>query len=426
MKPFRILVMSPLRPHSAHTVRAANIVLYELISAFANLPGVSVGFLKVDQPGDAPETAQEADGRAELEKQGVTFLPEFALSSMVRRSKLRKIFFPSLEDFYPGVNGGEKQRLLEAVKNFSPDLIFIPWSEPVTALAADLPYPKYAYYGNPDPKSALAQASFNRRHRNLSSFEYAIKKRVASYLASIHIKIMSHYEMIGDVADNDVKYYRAHGLSQAHYIQNVWFDRYPNWRELRTSREKEKPLKIIGSIGKLSGTANTHGLELLVNDLLPELRRVMQKGSFEIHILGAGSPHPAIARLLSAPEFRLRGFVDDIDDEILSSSIFLCLNNASEYKVGHTRYLHAWSLGSCVIAHRDAALSMPEMHHDKNSLLGGTIPEMAKLIAEAVENKELRDRIGAGGYDTFRKFFVASHVVPKILQSFQEYKNRSV
>jgi Glycosyl transferases group 1 len=110
----------------------------------------------------------------------------------------------------------------------------------------------------------------------------------------------------------------------------------------------------------------------------------------------------------------MRGFVDDIDGEMMTAPVFLCLNNASRFKVGHTRYLHAWSLGCCVIAHRDAALSMPEMVSGENCLLGGSPAEIADMVAQA-RDVRLRRRLGEAGYATFVEKFTARPVVEQIL-----------
>ncbi len=108
----------------------------------------------------------------------------------------------------------------------------------------------------------------------------------------------------------------------------------------------------------------------------------MPPGSFRIEIIGAGALHPAIKAALEGPDVVFRGFVPDIDEALLSAPVFLCLNNATPFKVGHTRYLHAWTLGACVIAHRDAALSMPEIVNGRNALLGTDPDEIADLITQ--------------------------------------------
>jgi glycosyltransferase involved in cell wall biosynthesis len=124
---------------------------------------------------------------------------------------------------------------------------------------------------------------------------------------------------------------------------------------------------------------------------------------------------PQIAQYLSGPDVVFRGFVPDIDAEILQAPAFLCVNNATPFKVGHTRYLHAWTLGSCVIAHRDAALSMPEIVDEKNALLGADAEDIADAIARAAADRALCRRIGEGGWETYRTLFRGGNVAPEIV-----------
>ena len=117
----------------------------------------------------------------------------------------------------------------------------------------------------------------------------------------------------------------------------------------------------------------------------------------------------------------MRGYVEDIDAEILSSEILLSANNASSYKVAHTRYLHAWSLGTCVIAHQDAKLSMPELVHHRNALLGKNIAEMATLVKEALQNPSLRSSIAIQAYADFKEHHSGEEIAEKVIQAYVDY-----
>jgi hypothetical protein len=413
LHPRRMLIVNPVWPCAAHGVRAANVVIYALIAELARRPGLKIGFLKLHAPAaEVPNTAERA-GMRELAALGVEFLDPFVLATESgRRSRLSRWFAPQEADFYP--EAMHRLAAEKAAMAFRPDLVFIPWSEIATSLFADLPVAKFAYYGNPDPKSGLARSAFARAHGG-SLLGYARERWHLAYLERFHLKNMRRYDYLGDVAANDASYYRRHGHPNAFYIRNIWIDRVgTGWRAAR-ERERTDPLVIIGNLGKLAATANTHGLEILARDVLPELRRALAGRNFEIHVFGAGAPHAAIARLLAAPEIRLRGFVEDIDGELMTSPIFLCLNNASRFKVGHTRYLHAWSLGCCVVAHRDAALSMPEMVSGENCLLGGSAQEIGDMIAAAAKDSDLRRRLGEAGYATFAEKFTATAVVEELL-----------
>lgn len=418
----KILILNPLWPHPSHSPLAANIVIFELTRELAGQKNVRVGFLKLHRTGNTEPTAPEREGIEALRSHGVDILTPVALPNEPPvRSGWKTLFSPSLADFYPET--AHRDAVYRAMTAYTPDVILIPWSEWVTALCSDFSALKFAYYGNPDPKPQRAMARFNHAHHTLGTARYLMRRLKIRHLERIHLAEMAKYEILGNVAANDARYYTEHGHPNSFYIQNLWIDRLgPRWKERRRDGKPHTPIKIIGNIGKLDATANTHGMELLARNVLPELRKALHGRPFEIHILGARDPHPGIKDLLNQPEIRMRGFVDDIDEELLSADVFLCMNNASAYKVCHTRYLHAWSLGCCVVAHADTALSLPEMAHDRNALLGQTPADIARLVAEAAAQPALRKRLGEGGYETFREFFTASRVAPKIIEKIRSYR----
>jgi glycosyltransferase involved in cell wall biosynthesis len=252
-----------------------------------------------------------------------------------------------------------------------------------------------------------------------------LRMQVALFpLERAHNAIMKRYELLGDVAANDASYYVSKGHTNAFYIRNVWIDRFGSgWRERRRALETVEPLVIIGNVGKLDGTANRLGLEYLGTELLPALRKRLARGTFRVEILGAGQLDPQIKRHFSGSDVVFRGFVPDIDEALLAAPIFLCVNNATQYKVGHTRYLHAWTLGATVIAHQDAALSMPEIKHEQNALLGRDAQEIADLLVRAGKDRLLRERLGEGGWETYRTHFTAEHVATDIIRHIVEYRS---
>jgi glycosyltransferase involved in cell wall biosynthesis len=426
MSETRVLVLTGLWPHPNHSTRAANVVTFELISQMTRFPGFRVGLLKLSHGKQDERTEEENDGIRALVKVGVDVLQPFHIPNADRnRNRWARQLFPKLSDYYPQTSFNE--HVEKAIGGFRPDILFIPWSEWITALCADVKVPKFAYYGNPDPKSALIRLDFSHRHGRMGALRFLLSKNNIRRFERLHLNVMRKYELLGDVAKNDAEYYSHKGHPNAFYIQNVWIDRVNGgWEAIQADRTTETgPAVIIGNVGKLGGTANTMGLEILGRDLVPRLRERLDPGSYELRILGAGSFDPAIANYFSGADIKVTGFVPDIDGELRRSSVFLCVNNASDYKVGHTRYLHAWSLGCCVAAHVDCALSMPEIQHRRNALLGRNADEIADLVAEALSNKRLREETGRNGYQTFKQFFTAEKVVPKIGERISNYMEQS-
>jgi glycosyltransferase involved in cell wall biosynthesis len=411
--PLRLLIVNPIWPHSSHSSRAANVVIYELVAEFARRPGLKVGFLKLNTSGPEKRSDAEDAGVQALRTLGVEFLePLNCPLTAERPSRLDFWLFPKEAYFYP--EAPKRALATAAAMAFGPDMLFVPWSETATSLFADVPVAKFAYYGNPDPKSGRARAAFARAHG--ASWLTDLAHRISlGRMERFHLATMRHYDYLGDVAANDADYYARRGHPNAFYVRNLWIDRFgTSWRAQRAD-ERTDPFVIVGNVGKLDGTANTQGLEILGRDVMPELRRAMRGRAFEVHIFGAGVLNPIVAAHMRAPDVHMRGFVDDIDGEIATAPVFMCLNNGSRYKVGHTRYLHAWSLGACVVAHRDVAMSMPEMVSGENCLLGNSAAEIADMVRSVADDANLRRRIGEAGYATFINNFTARSVVDQIM-----------
>ena len=72
---------------------------------------------------------------------------------------------------------------------------------------------------------------------------------------------------------------------------------------------------------------------------------------------------------------------------------------------------------------------MPEMVHGENALLGETPDEIADLVVQALRNPVLRERIGRGGYQTFREHYRSETVVPRMLaeieQTVKKFRDRN-
>jgi glycosyltransferase involved in cell wall biosynthesis len=402
-------------PHPAHTVRGANVLAFELIRALAAQPYVSVGFLKVGREGDEEPGAMEREGLALFEQSGIEVLPPLALPPRSRiGNTFSKLVAPRVEHFFPDVIHGPA--IANALEKWRPDALLVALSEWLTAACSTVPAIRFAYYGNPDPKSALWRAEHDRALGG-SPLVYARLRVALSRMEKAHLEVMRRYHLVGDVAENDAAYYSSSGHPNAFYIRHVWIDRVgEDWRQRRDATECHDPLVIVGSVGRLEATGNRLGIEYLGRELLPALRRRMKPGSFRVEIFGAAKLHPRIAQHLNGPDVVVRGFVPDIDAAILSAPVFLCTNNATPFKVGHTRYLLAWSLGACVVAHRDVTLSMPEIVDGKNALLGDDADGLADAIARAAADRALCRKIGEGGWETYRTQFRADSVAPEIVE----------
>jgi glycosyltransferase involved in cell wall biosynthesis len=325
----------------------------------------------------------------------------------------------------PGAQHAETLRKL--LLTDPPDLVLTVWSEWATAMAHTLPIPVFAYYGNPDPKAARARLYTSliidkswRKPRLWAGFGKSLARYAV--LGRAHKKVVRGLSGLSNVAFNDAEYYRRVGLKSARYIRNMWADdTVSDWAARRDQLEQEKPVKIIGSVGNLRSTGNTIGLHVLLRDVLPELRGFLGEGGFELHLFGGGDPHPNIKKYLGDPHVKLRGFVPDLDTEILSAPVFVVATNSNPvFKVGNTRYLHAWSLGSCCVGFDGIRDAMPEIIHEHNALLAKTPRELAKQIARACRDRPLRRRLGETGMKDTETLFNPQTVVETLERAIVE------
>lgn len=326
------------------------------------------------------------------------------------RRRFNSYFFPAMV---------ARPQVEAAVRRTGADVIASIWSWEALAASFAIPgVPKFVYYGNPDHKPVAA-------HLRSPGLFGIVPPGVAGRLRLAAMKIanrareLQHVRMMVacDVTTNnaliDAQYYTEQGHPRSLYLQNMW----PEASEAPVfGGAAAGPVpRICGSVGNLGATGNTFGLLYLGTELMSRLEARLGPGGFVVDVFGGGTPRPCVAEALRHPSIRLRGWVDDLNAEIIASSVFLVLTNVNGFNVGNTRILLAWSLGSCVVAHASSALSMPELIHGETALLGETPDEIAALVEEAVKNPVLRARIGRGGYHAFQTYYRSDTLVPRML-----------
>lgn len=314
------------------------------------------------------------------------------------------------------------------VERVRPDIILSVWSWEALAASYDIPaVPKFVYYGNPNHKPPEAQLLFPDLfdipvHGIANRIKFQILKLLNRAREIQHLKMMTQCEATANNALIDAQYYTGKGHPRSLYLQNMWPDAevVPAFGR---GADREDVYRICGSVGNLGATGNTFGLYFLGAELAPRLEVLLGRDKLVIEVFGGGRPRAKVAEALKRPSIRLRGWVDDLNTEIRHSCAFLVLTNAYGFNVGNTRILLAWSLGACVIAHTSSALSMPELEHGYNALLGDTAEEIADLVARAARDIALRERIGRGGYETFQKYYRSETVVPRMLEEMEYVVN---
>jgi glycosyltransferase involved in cell wall biosynthesis len=336
----------------------------------------------------------------------------FAISSRLYDRVLNPVeFFYHATQLRPAID--------ERIRAASADIVFIFWnSEGLAATYQNHRIPKIAYYGMPDHAASQARLEDSALFgQHLNPYTATIERRNLADLERAQIALINDCDVVTNLCAEHAHYFLTRGHPRSLYIPNIW----PPAESGRDSpvNKPARKLRILGSMGRLSATGNTYGLHYIGQELLPRLDRAIGQNAYEMHILGSGEPVPAVARNLVHPSVRMRGWVEDIDREIKMADVFLVANNTGRYRGAHTRFLHAWSLKACCVAHTYNAQAMPEMVHMKNALLGQSPEEIVDCILLAAGNPKLRREIGQAGFETFHQYFLPSVVVHKLLAEME-------
>jgi hypothetical protein len=115
----------------------------------------------------------------------------------------------------------------------------------------------------------------------------------------------------------------------------------------------------------------------------------------------------------------MRGYVDDLDKEMISSDVFLLLNNAGPYWAAYTRHILAWQMGLCLVVHGNSKHAIPEISHMDNALVGFTSRQIAELVSLAATDANVNARVRLGGRATYEKFFTPKRVGAQLSREMQ-------
>lgn len=297
-----------------------------------------------------------------------------------------------------------------AIDSIGADAVLLFWD---TLAEFALPYlktPAFGYLARPPYESGVSRAKtmLPSLRRAFTLAQFAAQERR-------HLERMRSLRGGANICAIDASYYADHGVA-CDYVSNTWDDPVgQNWRARRCTSESGKSgIQILGNIGAVGATGNTFGLRYLGREVLPLLDQMGAKLDWTVAICGGGKLAPDVAEALDHPRVRIKGFVDDIDAELLSSGIFLLLNNAGPYTGGYTRVVYASATGACLIAHGNLRKSMPELVAGTNCLLGETPAEIAGLIEQAAADEGLRRRIGAAARATYEAVYAPRSVAAKL------------
>ncbi|HEV8674897.1 MAG TPA: glycosyltransferase [Methylomirabilota bacterium] len=426
MRIFAVGSAIPRRRDGEPGVSAVHIVLHELVTGLAQR-GHELTLQPLFNPhriATALGPAEEAAAR-ELSSRGIRLSPPIYPGEYAPRprSGLSRVVGvaaglagrPDLREFYPAI--ACRDLVAERIRRSGADVVLTVWSPEGLAATHGLGgVPRVAYHGDVDfaPTAARLRdrALFAQGPRPAAVRRWREARWLARYRAA-HLRLMAAVDVIANVTAANADFYAATGHRRSVYVPNVWRDPADDGAgsaEAPASGAAGRPLKIIGHVGKLGQTGTSYGLRFLLQELMPELERVMVGLDYQVHVIGDGLPVEGLRPLLDHPRVVRRGFVPDLDAELRSADAFLLLNNAGGYIAAYTRHVVAWAMGLCLVVHANSRRAIPEIVPLENALVGATPREVAEMLRRAVTDPDLNLRVRKGGRATFERGFTAAAV----------------
>src|SRR5919206_3350271 len=349
-------------------------------------------------------------GLAELERLGadvrVVEVPEPGPVSRARF--VRSLVTPTDADLLPAVRAADGvRRALERVDvgmSFGIEAIAATAELDAAPFLAVLSHPpgvprRLRLRYDPAPRSLLGRAAER-------SFVLHADRRTAA--------LLRRFASVGVFSGHHAEWARRHGV-------NAWYAHYPMpdlagpaWRERRAAAQARTERPRILMIGHLRGIGTISGLHLFVPEILPALTRELGEDGYEVHVVGGQEPPPAFREGLRHPAVRLRGQIEDPEEEFFAAHVLLAPNPTTTG--ASARILSGLTFGSCIVAHTDSLIGIPELEHGRNCLLAPDGPGLAEATLTALRDPALRERLGKRARQLYEAAFAPDVAATRLVR----------
>lgn len=176
----------------------------------------------------------------------------------------------------------------------------------------------------------------------------------------------------------------------------------PHIIETKIKLLSEKPkikCVMLGSIAQ-----NYDGIRIIKDFLIPSLKK-NNISNIEIHLIGGskGDHPPDIKRVLDSKEVILRGFVEDIESDLVDTDIIFY---PSDYPVGaRSKLVFASSFGCVIVTHKSSLHGIPELKSGINCLLGNSPEELSDHVINLSQNRVELTKLQAGSRKLYETYY---------------------
>ncbi len=392
----KLIILTSIYP-SENNGKAGNMTLYEIVKQLL-LKNIEIKI--IFKPAFKVKTFP--DSETNLKKIGTIEIEDYSYIVNKKKINLSFRFLRKLFDTYKNVDDYDfdYSDIVSSIKNFEPNKVIFFWDTILESISSQIKQYDTVYYGAKPPYAAFYNSIKSEKNVLKKLTNYLIfKKKQKRHLSNIN-----NIKKVFNISKLDSLYYNKMKV-KCKYLPNTTCDRFTeSWR-------KQKKEIILGNISDLNATGNSQGLNFLNSKIYPHIKTEFENKNKKILISGAGQLNKKFKNILNDNLFVKLGFVKDLDSLVLSSEIFLMLNNFGSYTGGYTRIIYFFSAGGCLIAHKNLKKDMPEVKNNYNCLLANNEFGIVKQLFKALNDSKLRKRIGKNARKTFEQKYLSQKII---------------
>ncbi len=252
-----------------------------------------------------------------------------------------------------------------------------------------------------------------RDQRNIREYKYSFKRKVYFF----YRKLMTNYSlkrsMVSVLNNMDES-----GLFAAHHARELNFMgarkcvyiNTPISLDLKDKKiyaRKIKKFNIL-MVGHLAGISTLEGINLFLNQVLPELK-IKLRDDFIVTIVGQyeHAELKLINQLKNEKSINLLGNIDNLAQQYENADLLLV---PTPINLGiRVRILTAMMYGKLIVAHSSNKQGIPELINEKNCLLGRNGKELSEQIIRVYKYKNSLNKISDDANKTFKKYFTTNN-----------------
>lgn len=339
-------------------------------------------------------------------------------SPVERRSRWSRCVNPMVEDFFPAAGHEQAIRAVieTQIETLRPDIL-VPFGVAAMSWVRSIRgVPKFAPICENIYKQHLARWRYNigGLRKNPGALVILFNAwRTFRLTAAMHAGMDGAGQFCLDWLEDS----RRHGVPACKiYHMPVLDNAGANWRARKDAAQaKVTPPRIL-----LAGASSTFTLMHLhvLQEILPELDRQFPAGGFEVHLVGRIVIPDRLRGIAEHPAVRIRGYVDDIDEEFAACHVLLVPTPMATGS--RSRIIKGLSFGCCLVTTSHEQATTPGLVHDESALITDGPRNIARMIRSAFEDETLRRRTEAGGRHTYETRYVPNVAVGEMADEMQK------